>query len=447
MKRLLGNGQAAIVRLILRLIVGLGGCLSVASACSGAAAPTAPTTPATQGGVDGGDGADVAHAAQPAPQEEQLAAIQHAMNELDEGAQLCWAAAAAVDGYELAGEVAFTIEIPDFRKAGQLGDGPLPPGSALFPTVTVARDNTKAPRLLRCMQELLASYRWADPLLGQTIQLPFKFRAPDGQNVIDRRLVPFTAQGKIAVAVLLDEQNSGNARGSMMEVALEAAATTELRVASRAEAWAFLGEGTVTDARGIKTKVAAGDMMLVPAEGLRQVSAGAAPLHAVVVMTPGGAEGSARMGALPTPLPPTNAAARAKAPLPIIVRSADAQRFTRPGRPGGTVALLLDPSRTKRPELSAAVLTLEAGAAVPLHQHAAETELLYILDGAGTMTVDGVALQVLPMSVVQVPPGAQHSFTASAALRAIQIYTPGGPEQRFKATSPAPAAPAAPATR
>lgn len=411
--------------------------LASASACSGSAAPTATTTPAAPGG--GGD-ANVGHAAQPAPQEEQLAAIQHAMNELDEGAQLCWAAAAAVDGYQLAGEVAFTIDIPDFRKTGQLGEGkvqPLP--SNPFPAVTVARDNTKAPRLLSCMQELLASYSWADPLRGQTLQLPFKFRAPDGQSVIDRRLVPFTAQGKIAVAVLLDEQNSGNAHVSMVEVAIEAGATTELRVASRAEAWAFLGEATVTDGRGTRTKVAAGDMMLVPAEGLRQVSAGAAPLHAVVVMTPGGEEGSARMGALPTPFPPTNAAARQKAPLAIIVRSADAQRFT---RPGGAVALQLDPSRTRRPELSAALLTLEAGAAVPLHQHAAETELLYILEGAGTMTVNGVALQVQPTSVVQVPPGAQHSFTASAALRAIQLYSPGGPEQRFKAPPPPAPAPA-----
>jgi quercetin dioxygenase-like cupin family protein len=413
--------------------------LAVASACSGSTPAMDTMAPAVAPAADASVDAAVAEQPeQPAPQEEQLAAIQHAMNELDEGAQLCWAAAAAVDGYELAGEVAFTIDIPRFNKPY---DKPGEPGVQVvfatpFPTVTVARDNTKAPRLLSCMHELLARYFWAPPLRGQTIQLPFKFRAPDGQSVIDRRLVPFVAQGKIAVAVLLDEQNSGNPHVSMMEVAIEAGATTELRVASRTEAWVFLGEALVTDGRGTRTKLSTGDMMLVPAEGLRQITAGAAPLRAVVVMTPGGEEGSARMGALPTPFPPTSAAARQKAPQPIIVRSADAQPFK---RPGGGGALVLDPARTRRGELSAAMLRLEAGAAVPLHQHADETELLYILEGAGTMTVGGVALQVQPTSVVQVPPGAQHSFTASAALSAIQLYTPAGPEQRFKAPPPSPA--------
>jgi hypothetical protein len=34
--------------------------------------------------------------------------------------------------------------------------------------------------------------------------------------------------------------------------------------------------------------------------------------------------------------------------------------------------------------------------------------------------------------VVQIPPNTPHAFTASAAVRAVQVYTPAGPEQRFK---------------
>ena len=50
------------------------------------------------------------------------------------------------------------------------------------------------------------AYPWAPPLHGQTIQLPFKFRAPDGQNVIDRPLVPCARRrARSSVAVLLDE--------------------------------------------------------------------------------------------------------------------------------------------------------------------------------------------------------------------------------------------------
>ena len=54
------------------------------------------------------------------------------------------------------------------------------------------------------MTRVLDAYRWAPPLHGQTIRVPFKFRAPNGQNTIDRALVPWNGQGKLSVAVLLD---------------------------------------------------------------------------------------------------------------------------------------------------------------------------------------------------------------------------------------------------
>jgi quercetin dioxygenase-like cupin family protein len=81
-------------------------------------------------------------------------------------------------------------------------------------------------------------------------------------------------------------------------------------------------------------------------------------------------------------------------------------------------------------------LELDAGAAVPLHVHAGETEILYILGGAGTMTVGGVSLPITEHSVIQIPPGVEHAFTASAATSAYQLYTPAGPEQRFKKPPP-----------
>ncbi len=78
------------------------------------------------------------------------------------------------------------------------------------------------------------------------------------------------------------------------------------------------------------------------------------------------------------------------------------------------------------------LLALPAGATVAEHVHAKETELLYMLDCAGTMTVNGVALAITPTTVVQIPAGAKHAFTATTACRAVQVYTPAGPEQRFK---------------
>jgi len=65
--------------------------------------------------------------------------------------------------------------------------------------------------------------------------------------------------------------------------------------------------------------------------------------------------------------------------------------------------------------------------------HANETELWYMLAGAGTLTVNGVDLPVAPTSVVQIPRNARHAFAVTADCRALQIFTPAGPEQRFKA--------------
>ena len=87
-------------------------------------------------------------------------------------------------------------------------------------------------------------------------------------------------------------------------------------------------------------------------------------------------------------------------------------------------------------ELALLGLALDAGATVPTHVHAGETEVLYVLTGGGTLTVGGVAVPVTEHSVIQIPPGVEHAFTASAATTAIQLYTPAGPEQRFKKKTP-----------
>jgi quercetin dioxygenase-like cupin family protein len=277
---------------------------------------------------------------------------------------------------------------------------------------------------------LLSSYRWAPPLHGETIQLPFRFRAPAGQNVFDRRLVPWTGQGQVRVAVLLDEQNSGNAAASVLELAIAAGGATGRRTAERPELWYFLHPVTVEAAGAAGRRAAsAGDMMYVPAGAARNVVA-MAEAHAVVVVAPGGREGAARAGALPTPELPAGKAA----PGPVHLPASAARRYP---RPAGAVTIFAEPQAIKARTHAATVIELPKGAAIPEHVHAGETELLYVLAGAGTMTVRGVPLAVGPTSVVQIPPNTPHAFTAAEDVRAVQIYTPAGPEQRFKAP-PAP---------
>ena len=316
-------------------------------------------------------------------QEETLAAIQHAMNELDEGAQACWARA-ATDRLDIEGQFVAQVTIGDANVG-----------------VNVVQDTAKNKVLTTCMTTLLMAYRWAPPLHYQTIQLPFSFRAPDGQSVIDRQLVEAHAQGNISVAVLLDEANTGNGAASMFE--LHAPVSTGVRKADRDELWFFLTAGSIG-----ADQVAAGDMAFVAAGALREIKG-----NAVRVTVPGGMEGAARAGALPTPL------VQGKQTYKVL-RAAQAKTY-------GPAQIFLETG-----PMAASILSLASGAKVPEHVHAKETEMLYILEGAGTMKIAGQDVAVTPTSVIQIPPNTKHAFAATANVRALQIYTPPGPEQRFK---------------
>jgi quercetin dioxygenase-like cupin family protein len=330
---------------------------------------------------EGGEGRDQGDGNASVPSE-RLAAIQKAMNELDEAAQQCWAAA-ATERFDIEGEITLQIDIA--------------PGRA---RASVVHDTARNTKLAACVVQILAAYRWAPPLYGQAIQLPFKFRAPDGQNTIDRALVAWNGQGKgrsnVSVAVLLDENNTGSDAASMFELAIAAGGTTSLRRADRAELWYFLGAGQVAS----------------PTGGGHAARGGALPTPEVSdagdVRSVRGASGSAGRRSLRIL---RAAAARTQGPETIY---ADAAAI---------------PDRT----LSASILAIPAGTSVAEHLHAGEAAVLYLLAGTGTLTVHGVDLPVTPTSVVQIPRNTRHAFVATTDVRAVLIYTPAGPEQGLKA--------------
>lgn len=326
--------------------------------------------------------------------DEKLAAIQKAMNDLSPASQQCWAVVAAVR-FDIEGELAARIDIG-------------PPNH-----VTYVRDTTKSPKLAACLSQLLEAYPWAPPLRGQAIQLPFKFSAPDGQSVIDRRLVPFAGQGKVSVAVALDENNSGNPAASIFEVAIAAGGTTGMRTATRAEVWMTIDGDVEISAPALKpTKLS---LAYVPAGGARELEAIGKDAHLIVVVTPGGPEGTARAGALPTP---ELASIRG---APIKPQLLDSPVHGK----GHEIYLETGP-------MSVALAMIPKGTVITERVHAKETELLVFLAGSGMMVVNGVTIPITETSVVQVPPKTKHAFTATSDVRALQIYTPPGPEQRWK---------------
>jgi quercetin dioxygenase-like cupin family protein len=349
-----------------------------------------------------------------ASQEEKLAAIQHAMNQLDEAAQGCWAAA-ATERFDIEGELTVRVEVGATRSATE-----------------IMRDTARNPTLARCLADLLAQYTWPPPLHGQAIQLPFSFAAPYGQSVIDRQLVQHVTQGPLKIAVILDDLNTGNPAASILWVGIGKGASTGVRQTERAELWYFLTGADVKyshrQAGGAGVGRAGqvmqdGDMMFVPPGAVREVVATAnGPAAAVVVLLPGGREGTARMGTLPTR---EYTVTKTAAPGPKLLLARDAKTY-------GPATIYAEPAITKDAPFSASVLQLPANANVAEHVHAGETELLYVLDGSGTMTIAGQPIAITPTSVIQIPPNTKHAFTAATPVRALQLYTPAGPEQRFK---------------
>jgi quercetin dioxygenase-like cupin family protein len=115
----------------------------------------------------------------------------------------------------------------------------------------------------------------------------------------------------------------------------------------------------------------------------------------------------------------------AVAPPPAEVRAlADAPRRSSP--PGtATIAFL-----ARGLNAFVARLEMEAGAAVPEHQDATE-EYIHVLEGGGTITIDGVTSEVAAGATVYMPANATVSFqNGDARLVAIQVFA--GPEPAAK---------------
>jgi quercetin dioxygenase-like cupin family protein len=379
--------------------------LALVWACAWGCAPQpAPAQPGNGNGNGNGNGSGTGTGtgSATATQDEILAAIQKGMNDLAPVAQQCWAKA-ATERFDLEGELEATVTV----------------GQPVQVEVAVQGVPTIAP----CMKTVLEHYTWAPPLRDQTFRLPFSFKAPDGQSVIDRTLVDAHGQGAVSVAVLLDENNTGNPRASMFEISIRAGGTTGLRVTDRDELWLLLDDAQVSSVALAETAVHRLDMMYAGAGTAREVTAARGDVHAVIVAVPGGREGAARAGALPTrELTGSRSAPR----KPIVIAKADAQAWT--GHD-----MYVESHVIPNAPLSASIASIPAGATIATHAHAHETELLYLLVGAGTLTIAGTQVAITPTSAIQIPPNTPHSFVATDAVRALQVYTPAGPEQRFKA--------------
>jgi quercetin dioxygenase-like cupin family protein len=121
-------------------------------------------------------------------------------------------------------------------------------------------------------------------------------------------------------------------------------------------------------------------------------------------------------------------AGTSEARQPFAVRKKELETLPIAGGKG-SVSLYLD---GRGATFSVQALAADAGAKVPPHKHDTSDELIYVISGRGTTTVAGKPVATTPGAQLRVPAGVEHSLAVDEKLTTVQIYAPGGPEQRFK---------------
>jgi mannose-6-phosphate isomerase-like protein (cupin superfamily) len=77
---------------------------------------------------------------------------------------------------------------------------------------------------------------------------------------------------------------------------------------------------------------------------------------------------------------------------------------------------------------------IQPGSQSIAHQHAVETEVMFIYRGTGTGVIDGLNYPLEPETMMFCPPGLPHQIqnTGQEMLSFIFFYIPGGPEQYLR---------------
>ena len=91
---------------------------------------------------------------------------------------------------------------------------------------------------------------------------------------------------------------------------------------------------------------------------------------------------------------------------------------------GSTIRSILDRSNAPVEQQSLAEATVLAGNATERHYHKLSEEFYFLLEGEGTMEVDGKRREVQPGDAVLIPAGAWHQITATRDLRFLCCCAP-----------------------
>ena len=91
---------------------------------------------------------------------------------------------------------------------------------------------------------------------------------------------------------------------------------------------------------------------------------------------------------------------------------------------GSTIRSILDRTNAPVQNQSLAEATIPVGQPTERHYHKLSEEFYFILEGAGTMEIDGIIRPVSPGDAILIPPSAWHQITATERLRLLCCCAP-----------------------
>jgi quercetin dioxygenase-like cupin family protein len=351
-----------------------------------------------------------------------IIAIEQAVNQLNPAIHQCWARAAA-DDYRLSGVVVLAVRVGAGGKSE---------------TVKPIENSPGDPVLIACLTELWKKYTWPVEAIqvGETVQLPMEFGAPEAQYTVSSAHVtarPLGGEGAAAASkaqVLLHADNTGNDAGAMTLLEMAPGHSIPLHRHAAVEViYVLSGRALMTDITDKERPVGPGDAVYIArgtAHGFK--NSGREPVVAVQLYAPGGPEqrflGKPPVGTEPIGLDET---LKRRGPRPVI-------KATRSGR-GEKLA----GGKGKRASLFApgpvylGALDGQPGMELVASADGGGSWFWYVLEGGGVLTINGQDTPVGPGDAIQIPSGIRRAFkTGATGIKALQFRVDGDPNARWR---------------
>jgi len=324
-----------------------------------------------------------------------------------------------------------------------------------------ASDSVKSPVLVACLSEAATTWTLAGLDPGSTVILPLAFEGQAAQFSIKVKDAPDhgppapASKKKAAtppappfsVKLLVDEATMHAQKAALTQLTIAPANRIAMHKHPGAEVlYVLKGHARVIGPTGMTPeKVDEGMAVLIPGgmphaiENMGRMSSAVlldvfAPMGPErVYRDPKDQAGLAAFEVIHGPPP----AAPADAKL-TVASAAEADKVPVFGGKG-KIKPLLEPAKTGSKALYVGILEAEPGAEVPRNTHPGSAEILYVVSGAGDLTVGSEKIPFEAEEALHIPDGQPHAakFTGPEKTIMVQVFAPAGPEERYRAAQAA----------